>query len=84
MDIFNYLTNGASAILLVIVLLILNRAGVLKLLLKGSGNGKELKQQLNEIETNHLHEIALKLDKIASNTEKSLYILEDIKDKIIK
>ena len=81
------LTGGVGSVGLLIVVLILNKAGILDKLIKRNGNGKideaTMNATIQKIENNHflgvnerLTEICEKLDKINDVAQKTLTILE--------
>ena len=98
MDILQIL-NSASGIInltfIVIALVVLQRTGVLPMLLKKNGNGDhkdeyiELGKRLDTLETNHFVHLNEKMDRLIANSEKqtlnsekSNFILERLERKI--
>ena len=83
MSVLNNIPDVFTSVLGVTLLILLYRSGVLKMLLKNNNGGNNsVKNALEALEQNHLHAISEKLDKIVINTEKEIYILEEIKEKI--
>lgn len=82
--------SGLSGITFLIGIIILYKVGLLQFLLDlkkngKNGNGKELQELKNQVEMlgeNHLHEIAQKLDIIKTNSQIEIELLRDIKTKV--
>ena len=86
-DYISQIFTGLSGIGFFIGIIILYKTGILEFLKQWKKNGKNgdsTIKAIEEMKENHLHEISQKLDKIISNTEKEIYILEDIKSKVDK
>ena len=86
-DYISQIFTGLSGIGFFIGIIILYKTGILEFLKQWKKNGKNgdsTIKAIEEMKENHLHEISQKLDRIISNTEKEIYILEDIKSKIDK
>ena len=86
-DYISQIFTGLSGIGFFIGIIILYKTGILEFLKQWKKNGKNgdsTIRAIEEMKENHLHEISQKLDRIISNTEKEIYILEDIKSKIDK
>ena len=88
LDIF----SGIGGITGLLALILLYKTGFLEFLLNlkkngGNGNGlKELKDQITELEGNHLHDIAVQIKElnemmIKHNTEE-IIVLRDIKNRL--
>ena len=89
-EVFNALSGTVPSIGLVIILLVLHKAGILRLLLNGkngkSGNGhdanvslSQLRMELEEMKTNHFHSLESRLDLIIGKLDKMSETLVDIK-----
>ena len=81
-SIFKEVSSLIQWVIFTLIVVILYRNGILQLLLNKNGNGKhkeleELKEQIAEMNENHLHEINNKLDKIVE-------LLIEIKTKVDK